>query len=165
MKKIFIILLTVMLLCNTVCVNAMALEPSYTYELGSDGTEIYTYADGSRLIITTEEVQSTSSARASATTVTKTKTAKYENSDGTVAWEYTLTATFSYVAGVSSTCTNASYTYTINDDSWHFSDGAATKSGNTANGVGTFKKKVLFVTTQTHNVDLTLTCDINGNVS
>ena len=67
--------------------------------------------------------------------------------------------------GVSATCTNATYTQTINDGYWHFSDGNAYAENNVAHGLGTFKKKVLFITLKTYNIDISVTCDAYGNLS
>ena len=36
---------------------------------------------------------------------------------------------------------------------------------NVAHGKGVFKRKVLFVTVEEHNIDITVTCDVNGNLS
>lgn len=131
----------------------------------SDGSTVITYEDGSKLTITTEVTEEAPTTRATALNQYAKKTAEYEESDGTLAWTFTLNATFSYVYATSATCTDASYSYTIEDDGWSFSSGSATKSGNKATATGTFKFKVLFITTETQKPSLTLTCDIYGNVT
>lgn len=132
--------------------------------LTENGSVTY-FSDGSSLTVSPAVLVAEQTLSRSAQTQTYSKTVTYKDSDGNVDWEYKLTATFSYEYGVSSTCTKVSYTKTINDSGWSFSDGSATKSGNVATGKGTFKYKVLFITTQTRNVNITLTCDKYGNVT
>lgn len=103
--------------------------------------------------------------RATLTTIEANRYVEYTNSSGENEWKYTLTATFSYIYGSAVVCTDSDYDYTIYDDSWNFSDGSTTRSGGTAYGYGTFKNKFLFVTTQTVEIDLSITCDVYGNLS
>lgn len=93
----------------------------------------------------------------------KTIVCKYENEN--VEWEYILSAEFNVVEGVSSTCTNVSYAQNIYKSVWSFSDGGTSKSGNTAYGYGTFKRKALFITLEEQIIDLAFTCDLYGNLS
>ena len=97
--------------------------------------------------------------------VTGSKYAEKRDSSNNLEWKYTLYGTFSYTYGVSASCTAASYSKNIFDTSWSFSNGSATASGATATGVGTFTKKVLFITVDTISVNLTLTCDKYSNVT
>ena len=53
----------------------------------------------------------------------------------------------------------------IYDSSWTFSNGSATRSGNTAYGKGHYTKKVLFITTKNYDVDISVSCDKYGNIS
>ena len=93
----------------------------------------------------------------------KTIVCKDENEN--VEWEYILSAEFNVVEGVSSTCTNVSYAQNIYKSVWSFSDGGTSKSGNTAYGYGTFKRKALFITLEEQIIDLAFTCDLYGNLS
>ena len=93
----------------------------------------------------------------------KTIVCKDENEN--VEWEYILSAEFNVVEGVSSTCTNVSYAQNIYKSVWSFSDGGTSKSGNTAYGYGTFKRKALFITLEKQIIDLAFTCDLYGNLS
>lgn len=140
-------------------------DTSYTVQL-EDGSTVTYFSDGSKLTVSgVIEDESTTSTLATAKTVTKHREATYTNGNGEVDWRYTLYATFSYVPGVSSTCTNTYYTQNIYEGNWTFSNGSATKSGNKAYGKGTYELKVLFITTKTCNIDISLTCDVNGNVT
>ena len=80
-------------------------------------------------------------------------------------WTYTLTGTFLIETGVSCVSTNATYATEIYKNTWSFSDGSTSYSGNYVTGYGVFKCKVLFITTQTINIDVTLYCDSYGNLS
>lgn len=160
-KRIFVFCLAVICLTVQFVLPAMAEDSCL-----DNGTEIIYFDDGSYITITPVIViDESANTRASAVSKTGSKVASYTDSDGNVDWKYTLTATFSYVSGSSSTCTSASYTKTIYDSSWEFSNGSATKSGNKATGKGTFKDKVLFVTMQTKDVNITITCDTYGNLT
>ena len=87
------------------------------------------------------------------------------NANGKLLWTYTLTGTFLIEADVPCVSTNATYTTEIYKDTWSFSDGSTLYVGNHVTGYGIFKCKVLFITTQTINIDVTLYCDSYGNIS
>lgn len=132
-------------------------------------SEIIYLDNGSYITITftTQEVSPFSLATTDSKSFTKTgnRVATCYDKNNNLAWEYTLFAEFSVVEGVSATCTSATYTQTIYQNDWSFSNGNASKSGNTAYGVGTFKRKVLFITAETANIDLYISCDVYGNLS
>lgn len=131
----------------------------------ADGSTVIYNADGSRTVtspIYTVGQDQTDGTKASGSVTRSISSIQYE-SDGSLAWRFTLTATFTYT-GTTAFCTSASYSKTIYNSAWSFSNGSATRSANTATGKGTFTKKVLGITTQTIPVNLTLTCDENGNV-
>ena len=98
-------------------------------------------------------------------TVNGDKNVSKYNSSNELIWRYTLYGTFSVENGVSAACTNASYDTVVNASSWSFSDCAATASGNTAYGVGTVKNKFLFITLETVEIDISISCDVYGNLS
>lgn len=88
----------------------------------------------------------------------------YNNSDVELA-RFTVKGTFSVNNGVSATCTASSYTTSISNNAWSVKSASATKSGNQAIGDVVFIKKVLFITTNTREAHVVLTCDKNGNLS
>lgn len=88
----------------------------------------------------------------------------YNNSDVELA-RFTVRGTFSVNSGVSATCTASSYTTSISNNAWSVESASATKSGNQAIGDVVFIKKVLFITTNTREAHVVLTCDKNGNLS
>ena len=167
MKKITISIILILALFMSLSVNALADNTlQATFESDNDSTVIL-YEDGSRLTITRSTGDATPCGYASSdsNTISKRIEAQFENSDGEVEWIYTLYATFSYVTGVSSVCTDAYYEQTIYQGNWTFSNGSATKSGNTARGIGNYIKKFLFITAKDIDIDLTMTCDKYGNVT
>lgn len=166
MKKNIISLILIFSIMYTLSISTSANELYPIMSQTSDGYTTFLYSDGSKLTISPAEYDYTNKATYTSTnTVTKHKNAYFTDSSGNLEWEYTLYATFSYVEGVSATCTNTYYTQNIYENGWSFSDGAATASGNAARGTGTFVKKFLFITTKTYNIDISLTCDIYGNVT
>lgn len=128
------------------------------------------YLDNGSYIVTTVITENTStlsltSESSTAFTQAGDKVVTCYDKNNNLEWKYTLFAEFEIVKGVSSTCTSATYTQTIYASGWSFSNGNATKSGNTAYGVGTFKHKFLLVTIETANIDIHLSCDAYGNLS
>lgn len=110
----------------------------------------------------------TASTYAAASTYTKTgtKTVTKYDSNSKILWRYVLSATFTVNEGVSATCTSASYTKTINNTFWKFSNGSAKKSGATANGKGKFTYKILWLFSgETVSIDINLTCNQYGVLS
>lgn len=164
-KTLLSVFLTVALLCTAV-MPAYAVESEPTAEQLDDGTTVIYYDDGSSITISpVYGVKESSGARATSITTSGNKDVTGKDADGNIDWKYTLSATFSYNPSISSTCTSASYKKTIYDDSWYFSDGSATKSGNTAYGKGKFYKKILFITGSTYNIDIHISCDKYGKLS
>ncbi len=113
----------------------------------------------------TEKYDILRSTTSSSKIYTGNKTIVCKDENGNVEWEYILSAEFNVVEGVSSTCTNVSYAQNIYKSVWSFSDGGTSKSGNTAYGYGTFKRKALFITLEEQIIDLAFTCDLYGNLS
>ncbi len=171
MKKIFafITVLVMLFSCAVLPVSAEETSPVAVQRIQNpDGTTVIYYDDGSTLTISPVQITTQISAYSTDSTEKKlsaNRSATRKDSDGNIIWKYTLYGTFTYVPGVSSVCTAATYRYEINDDAWSFSDGSATKSGNMAIGKGVFKRKTLFITTNTANIDISLTCYIYGNVT
>lgn len=122
-------------------------------------TVVKRYADGSYMT----ETLSVQTARASGSK-TGTKTRSYYNADDTLAWQVVLTGKFTYT-GSTATCTSSSVSTNIYESGWYTVSKSATKSGNSANGTAVIGEKVLGVTLGKVQVDLTLSCDANGNLS
>ena len=165
MKKLSVCLFLILSILLTVSFPIFASEDSSNL-VQSDGSTVITYSDGSTLTISAVQIDDNNmSLCATSKTRIAERTATYNNSNGELEWKYVLKGTFSYVEGVSVTCTNASYTQNIYASNWKFSDGSATKSGNVAYGKGKYVLKFLLFPTKTCNIDISLTCDKNGNVT
>lgn len=165
-KRIFSIFLTFLF----VLALTPAVFASDVVKLGSQNSTETIYLDnGSYITITlvTYDISPLSLTESNSTTFTKTgnKVVTCNDKNGNLEWEYTLFAEFSVVEGISATCTSSTYSQTIYAKDWSFSNGNATKSGNTAYGVGTFKQKFLLVTIETANIDISISCDVYGNLS
>lgn len=157
MKKVISYLLAVTLLFNILNpVSAKATETTTTIEYLNNGDYIETI-----LVVESDYSQPY------ATTQTKkgTKTSYYKNSDDTVLWSVSVTGTFSYISGSSSTCTAVSGSAVTNDSSWKVSTASTSKSGNKAISSTTAKHYTLFIVTKTVEKSVTLTCDTYGNLS
>ena len=89
---------------------------------------------------------------------------KYYSKDGEdVLWRYDLIGDFSINEGVSAICTASRCEYATFDSSWNYSNCRTYIESNIAHGVGTFTEKFLFITTDTVEVNITMSCDIYGN--
>lgn len=165
-KRIFSILLTFILMF---ALAQSAFATGNAISNTSESTTTIYLDDGRYIVVTliTNDISSLSLDSRQATSFTKVgnKFVTCYDKDNNLEWKYTLSAEFSVVEGVSATCTSATYSQTIYASGWSFSNGNATKSGNTAYGVGTFKRKVLFVTVETKIIDISISCDVNGNLS
>ena len=159
MKKILFIILSLLLLTNLFNVNAA--EPVVEV---NDDTEVIYYEDGSYLVI--EITESTNPIQPRAPFYKDgTKTVTRYNNDNEYLWEYHLHATFLIEIGQYAQCTSASYSIDIYDDAWKFSDGATSTLNNIAYGQGLFKHKVLGITVQKVEIDISLSSDIYSNLS
>lgn len=152
-KRILAVLLAVAC-CLTMAATAFAAS-------AEENTEITYFEDGSYLVktITTEK-----SARA-ASTISGAVDAKYYNASDELRWVVTLSGTFSYTSGVSSSCTSASISATAYGGGWSCSTKNANASGNSAVGSATMIRKVLGIQVDSIPVSLTLSCDKYGNLS
>lgn len=166
MKKMILsaFILSFALLFSSVSAYAAEKNPFDASETMEES--IFYFDDGSRLIISpVYETDAGASIKTAANSVTKSRDARVEDSNGNLECIYTLTASFTYTYGVSSSCTSASYSKTIYDSAWTFSNGSAEKSGNTAYGKGQFTKKMLGITIKNYDVNISLSCDAYGNVT
>lgn len=163
MKRIFALICSICMLAGIFSMPVAAAEYTPTEDgiLVSESVEVL--EDGSSVEILVYETPVNSRA----TTYTKTGTKYYNlrNADGDILWTFKVTGTFSVTTGSSAVCTAASHTYTITNDSWNYVSGSSYKSGNKAIGHGEFNRKMLLITVEAKTCDVTLTCDVNGNLS
>lgn len=88
----------------------------------------------------------------------------YDSKDN-LQWTYTLTGTFKVNEGVSAVCTNSTYSSVIYEKSWSLSAHENSYSDNIAYGTAVYKRKVLFITTNTYDIDVSIGCNIYGNIA
>lgn len=162
MKKLFAFIFVLFaVILSTTCVQANAFTDETDLILISSET---TYESDGSYTVSNLYTSSIAPIGDVYNTYGKRDVTKYSTTN-TVLWVYTLTGYFTVDTGVSCVCYDASYTYNISGSGWSFSNGSTTYYDNVANGKGTFKHKLLFVTTQTVNIDLYLACDEYGNLS
>ena len=165
MKKLTSIFLAITILISILSFNASAAnynDANKTEKIISEITEYF--EDGSSITTTVTQLASNDLTRATKT-ITGSKTKTIKDSAGDVLYKFKVTGTFTVNEGVSSTCTAVSCSASDCNYGWELDSSTTSKSGNTARAVGIFKKKTLFITTQTVETTATLTCDKNGNLS
>lgn len=166
MKKFLSLILAAVVLTTLFSFNisAVTYDKSAENEIIISETTEY-FEDGSSITTTiTQQINNGISPMATKTiTGSKTQTAK--NSDGEVLYKFKVTGTFTVNVGVSSKCTAVSCSASDCTSGWELDSSTTSKSGNTARATGVFKKKTLFITTQTQEVTATLSCDVNGVLS
>ncbi len=153
MKKIISILLT-MVIVVMLPITAFASE-----DTSSSNENSYTtyFDDGSYSVTTITESLARSTKSGSKTTTV------YNSSDEAL-WKVTVNGSFTYT-GSSVTCTSASHSITIYNDDWYTYSQSSYKSGNKAIANVVMKRKFLGIVVETKEANLTLTCDVNGNLS
>ena len=97
-------------------------------------------------------------------TVTGNKEYYQSDSNGNAICKATLTGSFSY-NGTSSSCTGASCNVTIYNSAWSTKSVNAYTSGNSAIADVTMERKFLFITLETLNFSIVLSCDKYGNLT
>lgn len=158
MKKLFPIILVVILLIMPFSFTTFAEAPEVII---SETTEYF--EDGSS--VTTTITQQINKASRAVTTVSGSKVKTGRNSNGQIEYKFQVNGTFSVNVGISATCTAVSCGASELANGWSLDSSTTSKSGNTASATGILKYKVLFVTTHTIEIPLSLSCDANGTLS
>ncbi len=160
MKKILTLVLAI------VCMISAMIPTAYADEVNGFETNSYTeyYEDGSYTVTTVTAVKQNATARSSSYVVVGRKFVDLYNSDDELQWQYKLIGEFQVVEGVSVVCISSTYESDIYDDNWSLKEHSNSYEDNFAYGTAVYKKKVLFITTNTYNVNAELGCDRYGNV-
>ena len=164
MKKIISLTISILFLFLSVIFPASARDERHE-QIPEGGARVITFDSGDYLIISEPTVRTATCRKGAVTEINADRFTAYYDSDDNLEWKYTLYATFEYEYGVSSVCTNAYYVQNIYKGNWTFSNGAAYTSANRATGTGRYVEKYLFITVNTIEVSLTMTCDVFGNVT
>ena len=145
----------------TIIALLVALLPmnAFASEKTDHAVDIIYLADGSYITIQTELLPTRA-----AQTVTGNKTYTYTSNSGEEHWRAVFSGTFTYT-GTTSTCTASSCTVTITNTNWYEVSKTAGKSGNTATADLVMGRKFWGITVQKETLNMTLTCDANGNLS
>lgn len=146
MKRASIVFATLLLCLSFLMNTALALD--------EQKTERIDYEDGSYAIITTIPAGMTRSRCADTLEYT------YYNASDQKCFSYTLYATFTY-DGVTATADSAAGRADLYLQGWSLTSHNEYTSGNTAYGNATFSSPLGLK----HPVNLSLTCDKNGNVT
>lgn len=160
MKKFISIILTAILLISPFSFVTSAEN----YEITISETTEY-FEDGSSIITTITQQTSNIMPLSSTYNLTGSKTKTGKDSSGNVLYKFKITGTFLVNEGTSATCTAVSCSASDCNYGWELDSYTTSKSGNTAKANGIFKKKTLFVTTQTIEIPISLSCDVNGVLS
>ncbi len=160
MKKFLSIILTTILLITPFSFTTSAENPEVII---SETTEYF--EDGSSITTTITQQTSNIMPLSSTYNLTGSKTKTGKDSSGNVLYKFKITGTFLVNEGVSATCTAVSCSASDCNYGWELDSSTTSKSGNTAHATGVFKKKTLFITTQTIELPISLSCDKNGVLS
>ena len=160
MNRLISVLLIISLLVGSLaCVVSASEIPTVTkystIEYLDNGDYIVT-----ELVVDLPNAPSQEKVQETRATKTGSKTASYYNSAGSKIWSITVTGTFSYTSGSSSTATNSTATVNIYNSNAKFVSKNAYTSGSTATASGT----VSFMATPTTK-SVSVTCDKYGNLS
>lgn len=152
MKKIFCLLLIAVMILSVVP-NVQAEENSV------HGQNVILLENGDYILVELMEGISRSIYSQNGS-----KSYTYYDNDGAAKWQAVLKAAFIYT-GSSSTCTASSCDVTIYDSNCYLISKNASRSENSAYGTVTVGRKILGITHDQNTINLTLTCDVNGNLS
>lgn len=127
--------------------------------LASENTEIVYFEDGSYMTIEIFSLQGRTSEQVSGSK----QYTRYGDS-GTALWRAVLRGNF-LCTGTTATCTYSACDVTIYDSAWYTISKSPAMLGNQATCALTMGRKVLGITVSRVPVNMTLTCDANGNLS
>lgn len=166
MKKLMALIITAVMMTttfSTLSISVHAETNRETYEKIIFETTEY-FKDGSSVTIILAE-EPTALTRTSTYSKSGSKHYVFYDKDKVELWRFSVHGTFTIDPGINSTCTADSYSISISDDTWQNESVSTYNSGNQAIGDATFIQKYLFITINTQDCHVVLTCDINGNLS
>lgn len=94
--------------------------------------------------------------------ITKTKTVKYKNKNGTLLWYVAIKATFTY-NGTTSKCTSRTPSAAAPASTWSIKSLSSSKSGNSATATAVATQTGII--SQDYTKSVTISCNKNGVVS
>lgn len=165
MKKILFSLILILTLCvaSLPAYASYSTEPSVDLQLQNNETITY-LSDDSYFISVIKDENSLMSTK-SASTITKSKTSVYYDSNGTAKWYVKVTGTFTYGNGKSE-CTRSSISSGSYDkSSWKIINASSSKSKNTAIATASANHYLSGKYINTISKRVTLTCSTTGQFS
>lgn len=166
MKKLLTLLTTAIMLTtflSGVSIYACAETADTAHEKIISETTKY-FEDGSSVTIIVIEEPATL-ARERIYSKSGSKHYVFLDKDKVELWRFTVNGTFTVNPGISAICTEDSYNISISDDAWRNESASTYHYENQAIGDAVFIEKLLFITIDTQNCNVILTCDSDGNLS
>lgn len=162
MRKLICVLLVV-LICLGTAFGVWADDGSSVNNLQLVSESVEYYEDGSSLVISVYE--ETVQTRSNLYNRVGRKDYKYRDANGTVLWTFAVTGEFRVLEGASVTCISASCSTEIFDEAWVCTRKYAETSGSWAIANGEFERSLLGIVVSRESVEVSLTCDVYGNLS
>ena len=132
--------------------------PTFSHAGAITETEIILFDDGCYMTVELTVAHSRSSSRS------VSKTYRYHNFLGSEEWYATLSGSFTY-DGNTSKCTLSGVTIGISNTNWYIISRDDYAQGDTAYGTVVMGYKLLGITTDTETLNMSMTCDKNGNIT
>jgi len=161
-RKLICVLL-VALICLGTAFGVWADDGSSVNNLELVSETVEYYEDGSTLVISVfvEPVRS----RSNLYNRLGRKVYEYRDADGDILWTFAVTGEFRVLEGASVTCISASCSTEIFDEAWVCTRKYAETSGSWAIANGEFERSLLGIVIDRDTVQVSLTCDVYGNLS
>ena len=162
MRKLICVLLVV-LICLGTAFGVWADDGSSVNNLELVSETVEYYEDGSTLVISVfvEPIRS----RSNLYNRVGRKVYEYRDADGDILWTFAVTGEFRVLEGASVTCISASCSTEIFDEAWACTRRYAETSGSWAIANGEFERSLLGIVIDRDTVQVSLTCDVYGNLS
>jgi len=161
-RKLICVLL-VALICLGTAFGVWADDGSSVNNLELVSETVEYYEDGSTLVISVfvEPVRS----RSNLYNRLGRKVYEYRDADGDILWTFAVTGEFRVLEGASVTCISASCSTEIFDEAWVCTRKYAETAGSWAIANGEFERSLLGIVIDRDTVQVSLTCDVYGNLS
>lgn len=149
------------LICILACLMLLSGTIQPCNAATQSDTNIVYFDDGSYLETT---LTITQMSRAS-NSISGKRTRSLYNTNDELQWTFVMNASFTYEYGVSAACTDAVCDTIIENTAWSCKTKSATPNGNIAYAQAEMVRKFLFIPIETFPIDMTITCDVYGNLS
>lgn len=148
-KRLFILLISLLILPVQI----------FAYSPAANRNDTVYFTDGSYSTIQIEIIETRT-----LSTLSARKIHTHYNPLGNELWSVALNTTFSY-DGQTSTCDVANITIHISGSGWYTVSRSASRDGNTGSCSVVMGYKLFGITTDKKTVEMSISCDKNGNIS